>query len=359
MLTIIDRYIIRKFLGTFFYAIALIILIVIIFDISERIDDFIENQAPLRKILFVYYLNFIPYFINLFSPLFTFIAVIFFTSRMAFNTEIIAILSNGISFKRMLVPYIISAIFLSFLSIYLSNFLIPDANARRLDFEAEYIRRTIRFRERNIHLQIQPGTFIYLESYNERNNTGYNFSLEKKHDGDLIYKMHAETARWYEEEEKWGLNNYNIREINGLKEKLYSGRRLDTVLDFRPSDFMHSISDMETMNFRALNDFIERERIKGSDNIKFYLVEKHRRIAFPFSTLVLTIIGFALSSRKVKGGTGLHLGAGIAMSFSFILFMQITTTFATNGNMPAWLSLWLPNFVFAAIGAYLIFRAPK
>ena len=359
MFTIIDKYIIRKFLGTFFYAIALIILIVIIFDVSERVDDFIENKAPLKEILFVYYLNFIPYFVNLFSPLFTFIAVIFFTSRMALNTEIVAILSNGVSFKRLLVPYIVSAIFLSFLSIYLSNFMIPNANAKRLDFESQYIRKQTRFRERNIHLQIQPGTFVYLESFNERNNIGYSFALEKVKDGSLVYKMNAETIRWQEEEEYWRITNYHSRKIDGLDEKLSSGRHLDTILNFTPADFMHDISEMETMTFRALNEFIENEKTKGSDHIKFYLVEKHRRIAFPFSTLVLTFIGFSLSSRKVKGGIGLHLGMGIGLSFTFILFMQVTTTFATNGNLPAWLSLWIPNFVFALLGIYLLIKAPK
>ncbi|MFO8066016.1 MAG: LptF/LptG family permease [Bacteroidales bacterium] len=359
MLKIIDWYIIRKFLGTFFYAIGLIILIVIIFDFSERVDDFIENEAPIKEIIFVYYLNFIPYFANLFSPLFTFIAVIFFTSRMAFNTEIVAILSNGISFKRMLLPYIISAVILSIFSIYLSNFLIPNANENRLDFESKYIKKQTRFKDRNIHLQIRPGTFIYLESFNERNNYGYSFAMETIKDGELKSKIRAETIKWQEEEKNWRMSRYSIRKIDGLEEELSSGRAKDTILNFTPKDFMQSIQDMETMNFSTLNDFIENERIKGSENIKYYLVEKHRRIAFPFSTIVLTLIGVALSSRKVKGGIGLHLGIGLALSFGFILFMQITTTFATNGNLPAWLSLWIPNFIFAILGIYLIYKAPK
>jgi lipopolysaccharide export system permease protein len=359
MFTIIDRYIIKKFLGTFFYAIALIIVIVIIFDVSERVDDFIENKAPLREILFVYYLNFIPYFINLFSPLFTFIAVIFFTSRLAFNTEIVAILSNGVSFKRMLLPYMVSAIFLALLSVYLSNFMIPNANIKRIDFESKYIKKQTRYKERNIHQQIRPGTFIYLESYNERNDIGYSFALEKIADGKLTYKLNSETIRWQIEEELWRVHNYTIRKIDGLNETLITGKQLDTIFDFTPIDFIQSKTDMETMNFKALNEFIENEKIKGSEHIKYYLVEKHRRIAFPFSTLVLTLIGVALSSRKVKGGIGLHLGAGIALSFTFIMFMQITTTFATNGNLPAWLSLWIPNFIFAILGIYLIIKAPK
>ncbi len=355
----IDWYIIQKFLGTFFYAIALIILIVIIFDLSERIDNFIENQAPLNKILFVYYLNFIPYFINLFSPLFTFIAVIYFTSRMAFNSEIIAILSSGVSFRRMLVPYFISAILLAFLSIYLSNVLIPNANRERLDFENTYIRSQRQFRERNIHLQTRPGEFVYLESYNDRINVGYKFAMEKFEDGELTYKLVSERAEWIDSTETWALRNYYVREINGLDEQLDWGNRKDTTINLSPDDFIQNLRDMETMNFRELQAFIDNERLKGSENIRYYLVEKHRRIAFPFATLVLTLIGVSLSSRKVRGGIGLHLGMGLTLSFAFILFMQISTTFATNGNLPPILAVWIPNFVFAMLGVYLLRTAPK
>jgi lipopolysaccharide export system permease protein len=355
----LDWYIIRKFLGTFFYAIALIILIVIIFDLSERIDNFIENKAPLYDILFVYYLNFIPYFVNLFSPLFTFIAVIYFTSRMAFNTEIIAILSSGISFKRMLIPYFLSATFLAILSIYLSNVMIPDANRKRLDFEETYIRSQRQFRERNIHLQIRPGEFVYLESFNDRINVGYKFTLERIVDGQLVRKVAADRAEWTDSTATWTLRNYFTREIDGTHEKLEFGQRKDTIINLSPEDFMQNLRDMDAMNFRELQAFIDNERLKGSENIKFYLVEKHRRVAFPFATLVLTLIGVSLSSRKVRGGLGLHLGIGLTLSFAFILFMQISTTFATNGNLPPLLAVWIPNFVFAALGFYLLKTAPK
>jgi len=355
----IDWYIIRKFLGTFFYAITLIILIVIIFDLSEKIDKLIENKAPFSEVLLVYYLNFIPYFINLFSPLFTFIAVIYFTSRLAFNTEIIAILSAGVSFRRLLLPYLISAVFLTFLSIYLSNFMIPTANQKRIDFENTYIRNQRQFRERNIHLQIRPGEFVFLESYNERINIGYRFALEHIRDGELTYKLLAERAEWIDSIQTWSLRNYYIRNISELDETLVSGTRLDTIIFLRPTDFMHNIQDMETMNFVELQNFINNERIKGSENIRYYLVEKHRRIAFPFATIVLTLIGVSLSSRKVRGGIGLHLGLGLLLSFSFILFMQISTTFATNGNLPAALAVWIPNMVYAALAVYLLKTAPK
>lgn len=355
----LDWYIIRKFLGTFFYAITLIILIVIIFDLSEKIDNFIENKAPLNKILFVYYLNFIPYFINLFSPLFTFIAVIYFTSRLAFNTEIVAILSSGISFKRLMLPYFISAIFLAFLSIYLSNVLIPNANRLRLDFENTYIKSQKQFRERNIHLQIRPGEFVYLESFNERIGIGYKFALERIIDGELEFKLLAERAEWIDSTETWALRNYHMREINDLEENLSWGTRKDTIINLKPDDFIQNLRDMETMNFIELRDFIENERLKGSENIRFYLVEKHRRIAFPFATLVLTLIGVSLSSRKVRGGVGLHLGMGLLLSFTFILFMQVSTTFATNGNLPAIIAVWIPNIVYAMLGFYLLKTAPK
>ncbi len=359
MLKKLDIYIIRKFLGTFVYAITLIILIVIIFDLSEKIDDFIENQAPLRAILFSYYLNFVPYFINLFSPLFTFIAVIFFTSRLAFNSEIIAILSSGISFRRMLLPYLLSAILLSLVSIYLSNSLIPRANENRLAFEYTYVKSPETFGGRNIHMQVRPGIFVYLESFNERTQTAYRFSIEKIADGKLFYKLLADLARYDENESLWIIENYNIREIDGLDENLRFGYRLDTLLPFTPYDFIQNLKDMETMNFRELNAFIANEKLKGSEAVSFYEVEKHRRIAFPFATLVLTFIGVALSSRKVRGGIGLHLGAGIALSFSFILFMQVTTTFATKGNLHPMLSVWIPNLLFGLLGVYLLRTAPK
>jgi lipopolysaccharide export system permease protein len=355
----LDWYIIKKFLGTFFYAITLIILIVIIFDLSEKIDNFLENKAPFSEVLFVYYLNFIPYFINLFSPLFTFIAVIYFTSRLAFNTEIVAMLSSGISFRRMMLPYLISSVLLAIISIYLSNVLIPNANRKRLEFENTYVTNKKQFRERNIHLQIKPGEFVFLESYNQRINVGYKFALEHIDDGNLTKKLLAERAEWNDSTQMWTMRNFYIREVGEFGEAITSGPRMDTLINLKPADFIQNLQDMETMNFIELQDFIDNERLKGSENIKFFLVEKHRRIAFPFATLVLTLIGVSLSSRKVRGGIGLHLGMGLLMSFSFILFMQISTTFATNGNLPAIVAVWIPNFVFAIIGIYLFRTAPK
>jgi len=355
----LDWYIIKKFLGTFFFAISLIILIVIVFDISEHVDDFIEKKAPLKAIIFDFYLNFIPYFINLFSPLFTFIAVIFFTSRLAFNTEIVAMLSSGISFKRIMLPYFISASILAIMSFYLSNILIPETNRKRIEFEYSYIKKNRPSKDRNIHKQIEPGTFIYLESFNERTNTGFQFSIEKIEDGKLTYKLLAGLINYDTIKGSWIIENYNERYINGLEEKLKFGQKLDTVLNFKPNDFAMDMRELETMNIFELQKFIDTEKVRGSDNIDYYLVEKHKRIANPFSSFVLTLIGLALSSRKVRGGIGLHLGIGISLSFAFILFMQVSTTFATNGNLPAFIAVWIPNVLFGILGVYLSKKAPK
>jgi len=358
-MSIIDRYIIKKFLGTFFYAIVLIIVIVIVFDISERIDDFLRHNAPLKNIVFDYYFNFIPYFINLFSPLFTFIAVIFFTSKLASRTEIIAILSNGVSFKRLMLPYLFSAVILAMLSFYLSNFLIPPANKKRMDFEYKYFRKKATFSNRNIHLQIKPGTFAFIESYNFDLHIGYGFALETFNEDNSYSKITAKNARWDTVNNLWQLENYTMRKLKDLNETAISGTSLDTLINLTPADLELDVRNMEIMNYTELREFIAQERIKGSEGIVFYEVEKHRRIANPFATIILTFIGMSLSSRKVRGGIGMHLGAGLLISFSYILFMQITTTFATYGNLSPFISVWIPNVLFGLLGLFLLKTAPK
>lgn len=355
----IDIYIIKRFLGTFFFAISLLIIIVIVFDISEKIDDFLEKDAPLNKILFSYYLNFIPYFINLFVYLFTFIAVIFFTSKMASDSEIIAILSSGVSFWRMLRPYLISSVFLGLMSFYLANFLIPITNMKMMQFEKEYIRNPFQYRERDIHMQIRPGTFVYMESYDSRSNRGYKFSMENFRDNELIFKLNADRIEWDSLSGKWRLKNYFIRELDGKNETLVKGDMMDTLINLHPHEFTFIIEDIKTMNFSELRSFIEKEKLKGSQNIKEYEVEKHKRIAFPFATIVLTFIGVSISSRKVRGGIGMHLGIGITITFAFILFLQVTTVFATRGDLAPWLSVWIPNILFSIVGLFLLKIAPK
>lgn len=360
MLKKLDLYIIRKFLGTFFLSIALIILIVIAFDISEKIDDFIERQAPLSAIIFQYYFNFIPYFINLFSPLFTFIAVVFFTSRMAANTEIVAILTAGISYKRMLRPFIISAIILALFNFWLSNFLIPPANKKRLAFEEKYVKTIKKSRGRNIHLQLDPNTFAFVETFNLDENIGYRFTLESiDFTEGLISKLHAEVIQWDSINEKWLMQKCIIRTIKDDKETLVKMPTTDTVLNMHPNDFRNDTYEMDLMKYSDLRDFIKKERIKGSESIVFYEIEQYRRTAFPIATIVLTLIGVALSSRKTKGGTGLHLLIGITLSFTYILLMQFSTTFSVKASFPPIIAVWIPNIVYLAIALYLLKKTPK
>ena len=355
----LDLYIIKKFLGTFFYALSLIIIIVIIFDISEKIDDFIESNAPVSAIFSDYYLNFIPFFANLFSPLFTFIAVIFFTSKMASNTEIVAMLSSGMSFRRILVPYFIAATVITILSLVLNNFVIPKANEKRLAFEEIYIRNKFRNLDRNIHKQIGKNTFIYFERFDNLRNTGYKFSLERIENGKLKSKLISEYIKWDSLANKWQIENYYIREINGLSESIKRGAHLDTTLNLDPKEFSRRINNIETLNYFELNKFIEEEKSKGSSKTVFYELEKHKRIAFPFATFILTLIGVSIASKKVRGGIGLHIGIGLLISFAYILFMQVSLTFSTNSNLSPLIATWIPNILFAILGLYLLRIAPK
>jgi len=355
----IDIYIIKKFLGTFFFAISLLIVIVIIFDISENIDEFIEKGAPVRAVIFDYYLNFIPYFVNLFSYLFTFISVIYFTSKMAGNTEIVAILSSGISYRRMLRPYFFSAIILALMSFYLANFLIPRTNQHRRVFKNRYIEDLNKEKDRNLHLQISPGTYVYVEYFHLNSLTGYKFSMERFEDEKLKYKMIADRIEWDTLTNKWNIKNYYVRYIDGKEERMESGLVKDTVLNLKPSDLYFQKERFEEMNLMELNAYIEKEKMKGSEEVIFYEVEKHTRFASPFATLVLTLIGVSLSSRKMRGGIGMHLGLGILITFAFILFMRISTVFATYGNLPPAFAAWIPNIIFGILGILLLRSAPK
>ncbi len=355
----LDWYIIKKFLGTFFFSISLILLIVVVFDISEKIDDFIEKDAPLRGIIFDYYLNFIPYFGNLFSPLFTFVAVIFFTSKMANNTEVISILSIGISFNRFLRPFMLSAGFLAVLSFTLSNFIIPPANSERLEFENTYIKNPYKNRDKDIHMQIKPGQFIYMQSYNTKRNIGYKFSMEQFENNELKEKLFCNYIKWNETTENWTVHNYFIRKIDHLNEEIIEGDTLVLTINLHPNDFNVRRSMVETMNMFQLNDYIQEERMKGSKNLVFYIIEQQKRFAYPFATLILTIVAVAMASRKVRGGIGLHLGLGLLISFAYILFMQVSTTFATNGDLSPIIAVWIPNLLFASLGLYLLKKAPK
>ena len=355
----LDWYIIKKYLGTFFLAIALIISISIVFDISENIDDFITKNAPLRAIVFDYYLNFIPYFANLFSALFTFIAVIFFTSKMASNSEIIAIQASGVSYNRLMRPYMIAAFLIAVMSWLLGNFVIPPATEARVNFRNRYIRGEYINTDKNIHRQLEPGLYIYIWEYKTKQDIGLQFSMERFHERRLVSKLMADNITWDREKKKWTIHNYYIRDYTGPREVVTAGAAIDTTLKMLPGDFGQQSDQQETMDYGELNSFISNLKLRGVDNIALYEKEKYQRTAGPFSTFILTIIGVSLASRKVRGGMGLNLGIGLMLSFTYIMFMQVSTIFAYKAGFNTLLAVWLPNMVYALIAIGLYRRAAK
>jgi lipopolysaccharide export system permease protein len=348
---IIDFYITRKFLGTFFYSIVLIISIATVFDVSENLDEFISKDIPTKDIIFQYYLNFIPYFANLFSPLFTFISVIYFTSRMAYNTEIIAILSSGMSYKRLMRPYLVSALIIAGFSFILGNYVIPSSNRERINFRNHYIKPPSGQMERNIHRQIEPGVYIYMQQFTS-GNVGYQFTLEKFKDQKLVEKITADNISWKEDSSRWIINNYWKRTFVDDKEFITKGYRIDTVLNMTPGDYKVELDEMEALTTKQLRTEIKSMKLRGVNSVEFS-IERHKRISGPFSAFILTIIGVSLASRKIKGGLGFHLGLGILLSFSYILFMQVSVVFAVNGDTPPVLAVWIPNLMYAVIAFFL------
>ena len=356
----IDWYIMKKFLTTFFLSLLLIVGIVIIFDISEKIDDFVERDAPLNEIIFDYYLNFIPYFMNMYSPIFVFLTVIFFTSKMTSNTEIIAILSNGISYHRMMVPYILTAGIIALLSLGLSLWVIPKSNETRVAFEQKYIPRTRVKNGRDIHYKLEDNKFVYMESFSAWNNTAYNFTLEQITDDHMVSKLSAESAQWDSTKGCWKLRNYIIRDYGeGLQDHIRSGKQLDTTLSLTVDDFYRNKYTLERLNLSDLDALIETQIMRGDASVKDAQSEKQRRYSMPFSAFILTIIGVALSTKKRRGGIGVNVAAGIALGFSYILFMQFSDMFVMTDTLPPSIAIWLPNMLYIVIAGILYILAPK
>lgn len=363
ILSILDKYIIKKFLGTYIFSIVLIISIAVVFDINERLDKFLTNNAPLKAIIFNYYVNFVPYYVNLFSALFVFIAVIFFTSKLADNSEIIAMLSNGMSFKRLMKPYMISAGVIAIFSFILSSFIIPPANETRIKFQNKYINDKSVEYATGIQMQVDDGVILYIDRFDNKTKQGSNLSLDKFEDKELKSRLIASSIQ-YDSAYHWVLNNYSIREFEGMKEVISSGSRMDTTINVIPSDFLISVNDFEQMTTPQLYEYIKRQKAKGLANvggvsITQFEIEFHKRFASIFSAFILTIIGASLSARKVKGGMGLNIGIGLGLSVSYILFQTVSSTFAVSGTMPPMLAVWIPNIVFIFIAAYLYSKAPN
>ena len=353
-----DRYIIAKFIGTYFYSIALIISISIVFDINENLAKFTPYHTPLRAIVLDYYANFVPYFANLFSPLFVFIAVIFFTSKLAGNSEIIAMLASGMSFKRLLRPYMISAALISALNFYLGSYVIPKGTVVRHDFESLYKNNKKVTSAQNVQLQVGKGVIAYISQYDDKTKTGYGFSLDKFEKKKLILHTTANVVKYdtiSDSRYHWKMVNYKTRDLRGMREKITSGMEKDTVIMMEPMDLVFSKGQQETFTSPELLRYISKQQERGSSNVVQYEVEYHKRIASCFASFILTIIGVSLSSRKRKGGMGVYLGTGLALSFAYILLQTVCATFAINANTPPMLAAWIPNILYFGI-AYLCYR---
>lgn len=358
----LDKYIMSRFLTTYFFAIILIISISIVFDFNENLSKFTQYHAPWKAIVFDYYANFIPYFANLFSALFVFIAVIFFTSKLAGNSEIIAIMAAGVSFKRILRPYMYSCIIISALSFYLSAYVIPHGTIIRQNFETIYKNKRKVTQADNVQMQVDKGVIAYVQHYDNHQKKGYGFILDKFENKKIVSHMTASEIQYdtiAESKFHWKAYNWKVRDLKGMKENISSGSVKDTVIMMEPVDMVYSKGQQETFTLPELREYISRQIDRGSGNVVQYEVEYHKRIAASFASFILTIIGASLSSRKRKGGMGMYLGIGLALSFAYIMLQTVSSTFAINANTPPILAAWIPNIIFAVIAYYCYKKAPR
>lgn len=358
----LDIYIIKKFLGTYFFSIALIISIAVVFDFNENIDKFLSRNAPLDEIVFKYYLNFIPYYSNLFSQLFVFISVIFFTTKLAENSEIIAMMSTGVSFKRLMRPYMISAAVIAALTFGLGSYVIPKGNVERVKFENTYKRKNVQTFTSNVQLEVDTGVIAYIQRYEDNVKTGYGFTLDKFENKKLVSHLQANAIQYdtlSAEPYHWILKNYTIREMRGMREVLSNGIRRDSIIKMEPQDFLITKGMQETMTSPELEEYISKQKQRGFANIKEFEVEYWKRGATSFASFILTTIGLSLSAKKRKNGMGISLGIGLALSFAYILFQTISSTFAINANMPPVIAVWIPNIIFLLIAVYMYRQAPQ
>lgn len=350
----LDQYILKKFLGTYFFAILLFLAIVVMFDINEKLDAFLS--APLKETVFDYFFNFLPYFANQFSPLFVFISVIFFTSKMAGNSEIIAILSSGVSFRRLLRPYMIGATVIATITFVMSNYIIPPTNVDRINYTNKYVKNKKVDIGTNIQLMVEPGVIAYMARYDAPSKMSYRFSLDKFEGKKLVSRLTAQSAS-YDTLYNWKIRDYMIRDFNGMKESVRRGSSMDTIIPIEPRDFIISKNDQETLTTPELTEYIEKQRMRGVANIKAFEIEKEKRYANTAAAFILTLIGMALSSRKVKGGMGINIGIGLLLSFSYILFSTVTSSFAISGATTPFIAMWIPNVIYLIIGIILYKRA--
>lgn len=358
---IIDWYIISKYLGTFLYTLTLFVVIIVIFDLSEKLDDFLSNNLTFWQVVSLYYAGSIPFYVNMLSPLINFIAVIFFTAKMADQTEIVPILSGGVSFNRFLLPYFVSAFIIFAVNLGSNLYILPYTNQLKNTFENTYVKKNDPTSKTDIHMKLDENTYIYMRSFDNRSKTGSQFSLDNFKGDVLTKKIVADEIKWDSVKRAWKLVNYSVRNIKDLKETMVYGasKTKDTVLDMRPDDFSAYDNIFENLSNKDLSDKIKKEKIRGSGIMNDLLFEKYKRYLHPLSAFVLTLIGVALSSRKVRGGVGLPLGIGIVLSFCYIVFNQFAKMFSLKGGISPLLAVLLPTIIFGLLGYYLLRKAPK
>ena len=356
---IIDSYILWKMLGTVVFAITLLMTIVVVFDMSENIQRFLNHNVPWKEVVKGYYLNFIPYFINLFIPLFTFISVIWFTSKLSSHNEIISIFDNGISFNRMLVPYITGAVIIMIMSLILSNFIVPNTNRKLNDFKDQYFGRRM-VNSTYQHVKNSKNSYIFVERWDKTAGEGYNFTYEEFDSSSIRQKISAQTIDYDEDNKVWRLHRYTRRVITPEDEELiFRGEEFDTVFNITPLNLYQDISVSETMTYRELRQFIKEEKVRGSSLLANYQIERHKRIANPVGILIMTLLGVSVSCRKTTRGVGVHIFFGVGLVFTFVFLQQISTVFSVSGGLLPVLGTWFPNIIFLFITIVLLRLTPK
>ncbi|PAC28216.1 LptF/LptG family permease [Flectobacillus sp. BAB-3569] len=357
---ILDLYILKKFLKTYVFAVLIIVAIILVIDYTEKVDNFIKKQAPTSEILFSYYLNFVPYWANYISPLMVFISTVFFTANLAARTELIAILSTGVSFLRLMRPYLMGSAFVAVITFFMVAWIIPIANKTRIKFERKYVIDTYYFSGRDVHIKVAPDTYAYMETYDNNSNTGYRFTLEKIQNNQLMSKLMAERITWDTTRHKWTIHDYRIRAFEGEgKEKLTYGAKIDSTINLSPKDFDSNYQLHETFTLPELNAHIAKLKSRGADGVEVFVVEKYVRFANPFAIIILTMIGLIVSARKSRGGVGFQIALGFMLAFVYIMFFMMSKGMAESGTMPPLLAVWLPNIIFSGIGVLLYYTIPR
>jgi lipopolysaccharide export system permease protein len=356
---LLDAYILKKFLTSFFFVVILLVLVIVVIDITERLDDFITSEASFETVLVDYYLNFVPYIANMLSPITVFIATVFVTARMAAHTEIIAILSSGVSFKRLLFPYFIGSLIIAIGTFFLIGWIIPKANKGRVDFENRYFEGQYFYEGRNVHMKVGPENYVYLESYNSGMNIGYQFTFETIQNNRLSYKLKTDKITWDSVHHQWHMDAYSERQISKGKETYKEGNGKNLKIGLTPKDFANTYMLHSTFTFPQLLRYIKELEDKGAENINIYQVEKYERMTYPFAIIILTMIGVVVSARKSRGGTGFQIAFGFILAAIYILMVIVSRNFANVGDISPLVASWIPNVLFTLIGFQMYRNVPK